>query len=482
MPIVWREALSLTEPHIDQQHKSIINSLNALEKARHEKDRATIGTLFANLLPYFRKHFKEEEHYFDEIAFPHRDSHRQLHTALLGRCEELQFAYSRASDEGGRMAAVDGLQSFLAEYLVEHVLKEDLKAKPFLKRDGGGASSMMALDERAKEDDERRRARRERDVEYRLPDHLAYLLKRIEFDVPDMPPPVGGFTSFEALCEAAIFRRLDRVLLFFHRRNPELKRELPPFFLGSPQFRAKFHEAQRQLILPLLKDSRQIHLAASSLDLKTLDDENFWTMIEPTLRANIMQWWRLSWASMRPIAVRREEDGRQVWKVKDELKRLREILQPDAPEDYDLPKIGQKELDLFASLLDVDVDWWSKLNLAWTIFVDLYEQEKDPRIFQQAAREGALRDFMLESFNKFPLEWLDFMLLACHYAFPRVTTQFLDNFTRNYENRDNTLPYTMRFLGLIDAKPEIRHREIRAEAEYRRQREELRAELAKIAH
>jgi hypothetical protein len=339
---------------------------------------------------------------------------------------------------------------------------------------------MMALDEKANEADDRRRARRDRDVEYRLPDHLTYLLKRIEFDVPDLPPTVGGFSSFEALCESAIFRRVDRVLLFFHRRNPELTRELPPFFLGSPAFRERFHEAQRQLILPSLKESRQIHMAASSLDLATLDNENFWTQIEPTLRANIMQWWRLSWASMRPIAVRREEDGRQVLKVKDELKLLRELLQPDTPDQYDIPKIGQKELDLFASLLDVETDWWSKLNLSWKIFVDLYEQEKDPRIFQQTAREGALRDFMLESFNKFPLEWLDFMLLACHYAFPRVTTQFLENFTRNYENRETTLPYTMRFLGLVDARPEIRHREIRAEAEYRRQREELRGVLQRL--
>jgi hypothetical protein len=222
-----------------------------------------------------------------------------------------------------------------------------------------------------------------------------------------------------------------------------------------------------------------VRLAASSLDLTTLDDESFWTRIEGTLRADIMHWWRTSWMNMRPIVSKRDADGRTVLKVKDNLKSLREMLQPDDPEDYDLPKIGQRELDLFASLLDVDTDWWDKLNLAWKIFVDLYEQEKDPRVFQQKAREGALRDYMLESFNKFPTEWLDFLLLCCHANFPRVTTMFLDSFTRNYDRRDMVLPFTMRYLEQIAERKDIRHREIEAEALYVKQREELRGYLTK---
>ena len=337
---------------------------------------------------------------------------------------------------------------------------------------------MKVLDEQSEQAREERQSKRNSDVEYHLPPHLEHLLKRIEFVTPDLPPVEGNFPSFPALCEAAIFRRLDRVLLFFHRHNSDLRRELPPLFLSSAKFREKFHDALRKLVFPLLWDSRQVRLASSSLDLAQIDSENFWTRIEPTLRAEIMHWWRLSWTNMRPIAGKTTADGRGVLKVKDDLKQLREMLQPDDPADYDLPKIGQRELDIFSSLLDVETDWWSKLNLAWIIFVDLYEQEKDPRVFQQQAREGALRDFMLESFSKFPTEWLDFILLACHACFPRVTSQFLDSFTRNYAKREQTLPFTMRYIELVAETPEIRYREIQTDDVYQRQREELRKFLA----
>jgi hemerythrin-like metal-binding protein len=479
MPIVWRDSLSINEPHIDHQHKSIINTRNVLERARHEKDAAAIFKVFQVLLPYFKKHFLEEEKYYEAIKYPRRDWHKQVHAQLVEQAEEIYRTFARATDDDGRLAAAGALQQFLEDYIFGHIVKEDLKVKPYTKLDTTSPVSMIVLAEQSQQAYEERVQARTKDLEYHLPAHLAHLLNRIEFVVPVLPPPQKDFTSFQALCESAIFRRLDRVLLFFHRYNPELRRELPPLFLSSQPFREKFQAALKKLVLPLLWESRQVRLAASSLDLTTLDDESFWFNIGHTLRADIMQWWRASWMEMRPVVAKREADGRTVLKVKENLKQLREMLQPDYPEQYDLPKIGQRELDLFASLLDVDTDWWDKLNLAWTIFVDLYEQEKDPRVFQQKARDGALRDFMLESFNKFPTEWLDFLLLCCHATFPRVTTMFLDSFTRNYEHRDMVLPFTMRYLEMVAERKDIRQREIEAEALYVKQREELRGYLTK---
>jgi hemerythrin-like metal-binding protein len=479
MPIVWRDTMSLNEPHLDHQHKLVVNTLNVLEKACREKNQAAIHLVFSNLLPYFRKHFQEEEAFFEQVKYPRRDWHKQVHAQLLQQADDINGRFRMASDDEGRLAAAGALQLFVEDYIFGHMVKEDLKAKPYTKIDTSSEVSMVVLHEQAEEAREQRKQLREKDLEYHLPPHLEHLLKRIEFVVPEFPEPKKDFTNFQALCESAIFRRLDRVLMFFHRYNPDLRRELPPFFLSSSKFREKLHAALRAQIFPMLWESRQVRLAASSLDLTTLDDESFWTRIEGTLRADIMHWWRTSWMNMRPIVSKRDADGRTVLKVKDNLKSLREMLQPDDPEDYDLPKIGQRELDLFASLLDVDTDWWDKLNLAWKIFVDLYEQEKDPRVFQQKAREGALRDYMLESFNKFPTEWLDFLLLCCHANFPRVTTMFLDSFTRNYDRRDMVLPFTMRYLEQIAERKDIRHREIEAEALYVKQREELRGYLTK---
>jgi hemerythrin-like metal-binding protein len=473
MPIAWRDTLSLREPHVDHQHKSILNTINTLEKAVNNADSAVIFTIFSNVVPYLRKHFKEEEAYFEEIKFPRMDWHRRLHADLLTRAEDVERTFKRAADDEARIAAAKDLQVFLSDYVSGHVLTEDMKAKPYVKLDPSSKVSMLVLHEKSEEEHKLRKTLREKDVEYHLPSHLAHLTKRIEFVVPDMPAPQSGYETFEALCESAIFRRLDRVLLFFQRYNPELRRELPPFFLSSPHFREKFQAALRALVLPTLWESRQVRLASASLDISKIDNESFWAVIEPTLRSDIMQWWKVSWDSMKPVVGRRQ-DGGTVLKVREALKRLREMLEPDEPEHYDLPRIAARELGVFVSLLDVETDWWDKLTVSWKIFVDLYEQEKHPRVFQQKAREGALRDFMLESFNRYPIEWLDFILLACHYAFPRVTTVFLERFTTNYDNRDVMLPYTMRYLDLVKARPEIRRREIEEENLYQEEREELR--------
>ncbi len=479
MPIVWRDTMSINEPYLDHQHKLIINTVTVLEKARSQRNAAAIHTVFSNLLPYFKKHFLEEEQFFEQIKYPRRDWHKQQHIALTQKAEEIYQQFTRAPDDDGRLAAAELLQAFIEDYIFNHMAREDLKAKPYTKLDSSSEISMVVLHEQSEQAHKERRQRRDQDIEYHLPPHLAHLLNRIEFLVPDLAPPEDGFETFQALCESAIFRRLDRVIMFFERCNPELRRELPAPYLLSHHFRDKFQAALRKLVFPTLWDSRQIRLAASSIDLTTIDNETFWTRIENTLRADIMYWWRETWSSMRPVVGRREADGRNVLKIGEPLKKLREMLQPDEPEQYDLPKIGRIELDIFSSLLDVETDWWDKLNLAWRIFVDLYEQEKDPRVFQQKAREGALRDFMLESFDKFPSEWLDFILLCCHANFPRVTSMFLEKFTTNYSNRDEVLPNTMRYLDQIAGRPDVRHREMEAEADYLREREELRTVLTR---
>lgn len=479
MAIAWRDTMSINEPYLDHQHKLIINTLGVLEKAQQQRNEAAIHTVFSNLLPYFKKHFQEEEQFFEQIKYPRRDWHKQLHAALLQKAEAIYRQFSQAAEEEGRLAAAAALHGFIQDYIFDHMATEDIKAKPYTKLDASSTISMVVLHEQSEQAYNQRRQQREQDIEYHLPPHLAHLLKHIEFLVPELGPPQGDFETFEALCESAIFRRLDRVLLFLQRRNAEQRPELPPPFLLSHHFREKFHTALRELVLPTLWDSRQVRLAASSIDLSGIDNESFWTRIEPTLRADIMYWWQQTWQNMRPVMGRREADGRNVLKIKDSLKRLRELLQPDEPEQYDLPRLSQTELTIFASLLDVDTDWWDKLNLAWTIFVDLYEQEKDPRVFQQKAREGALRDFMLESFDKFPTEWLDFLLLCCHWNFPRVTSMFLEKFTTNYGNRDSLLPYTMRYIDQIKSMADVRRREAEAEADYQREREELRLFLVR---
>ncbi len=195
----------------------------------------------------------------------------------------------------------------------------------------------------------------------------------------------------------------------------------------------------------------------------------------------ILQGWTQGWDDLRLVEVKK--DGLKVLQVKDATKALRDMLQPSiAPAAYDIPKISNREIDTFQSLLDPANDWWEKLNGAWRVCHDLYEQEKDPRIFQQKAREGAFRDNLLAAFNRFPPEWVDFLVLACHRVFPRVSTSFLESFAtnlgRNEVEREAHIPYTIRYLRQAREDPDIFDRERLEEYEWTMKMKELSDYLA----
>jgi phage tail protein X len=308
----------------------------------------------------------------------------------------------------------------------------------------------------------------DRDIEYWLPPHLAHLLARTAYIAPDLPEAKQA-DSFDALCLAAIDARIDRVLTFFQRHNPALSRDLPPPFLFSGDFAARFKQAVATFIHPILRDSRQVRLLSTNIRLAELDTTTFWDTVDSVLKAKLLSTWNAAWDDLKLIEG--QGDGAvRMMQIKDKTKSLRAMLQPEPPDSYDLPKIGNREIGLFASLLDTETDWWEKLGGEWRRFHDFYEQEKDPRVFQQKAREGVLRDNLLAAAEKFPEQWGDFLVLLCHRVFPRVTISFLDVYATNLgltdAQREQRAPYLMRYLRQVADRPEIRDRERNEEEQW----------------
>lgn len=319
------------------------------------------------------------------------------------------------------------------------------------------------------------------DLEYYVPPHLSHLLERVDYDAPTPPPPQKGFANFEDLCEAAILHRVERLLAFFQRSNRHIVRELPKPFLASPDWAKKFNTAIKRFIFPAIRGSRQIRVLSPSMDWVKVDTENFWANTNDQLKDKIMLAWTCSWDSMKLIN-ETNEDGANVAKIKKDTKELREILAPADGEDYDLPKITNVEVELLKSLLNVSVDWWAKLTETWAFCHDLYEQEMDPRVFQQQAREGALRDGLLARTRELPDQWGEFLVLTCHRVFPRIDTAFLERFSmsvgRNETQRAQRMPYLMRYLAQVGEHPAIRSREAKEAAEWKLQRQQLRSFLS----
>ncbi|MBI5166042.1 MAG: hypothetical protein HY985_19350 [Magnetospirillum sp.] len=318
-----------------------------------------------------------------------------------------------------------------------------------------------------------------KDLEYWLPPHLAHLLARLDYVVP-LPVPPEPCSTFDDLCREAIFRRIDNVLLFFQRTNPAVTRELPPPFLFSPEFSIKFKRVVGKFIYPYVRDNRQVRVFATNVDLTKTDPRAFWSGVDTALRSKMVFAWRAAWEALRLIEAT-HENGERVMQIKQSTKLLREMLQPTVPAAYHLPRITNLEIDLFSSLLDADIDWWDVLNVEWQRFQDFYEQEKDPRVFQQQAREGVLRDNLLAAAERFPEQWSDFLVLLCHRVFPRINIFFLESFVTNLgrdnAERERRAPYLMAYLAEVHRHPEVRERERKEDAEWKAQVQELRTFL-----
>ncbi|MGE4278500.1 MAG: hypothetical protein AB7G62_02855 [Magnetospirillum sp.] len=311
---------------------------------------------------------------------------------------------------------------------------------------------------------------RHEDLEYSLPPQLAHLLKHIEYLEPE-PPAGKSYTNFDALCLGALQGRMERVLAFFQKTNPAVNRPLSPPFLMSPMFAQRLKDAVAQLIYPKIRASRQIRLLASNIDVATTTTESFWEQINDSMGRLLELTWQAAWNDLLLIAEMRGDE--RVWKVKAETKALRDMLAPPHAQSYDLPHVGNAEIILFQSLLSVEQDWWPLLSEFWRACHSLYEQEWDPRVFQQQAREGALRDMLLKSLADFPEPWQDFIVLMAHRVFPRLGIRFLDRFAYNLgtseESRRQRMPVLMRYIDLAHAHSGMREQEERDEEQWRSQ-------------
>ncbi len=488
--IAWRDAMSVGSPALDADHKKLIELLNLAEEWVSRESWPQVGAVIDDLMAYVRDHFAREEAVQAAIKFPEAEAHKKHHETLTMKARVLHDKFKAATTDDSRKTCGAVLIKVLNEWLIDHILKQDMKFKPLIPKKvpppaplpGSELQTGLPQQSEAEILAERkaRREAREKDVEYELPPNLAHLLKHIEYAVPELPPPAKGFESFEKFCEAAICRRVDKVLIFFQRHNPALTLELPPFFLASPEFAEKFRQAIAKFIVPTIWESRQIRLLATSFNWAEEDTDSFWEHITRPLEQCILQGWIQGWDDLKLVETKK--DGARVFQVKDNTKALREMLTPSSPSAFDIPKITNREIETFKSLLDPANDWSEYLNRAWRSCHDLYEQEKDPRIFQQKAREGAFRDNLLNAFNKFPPEWVDFLVLACHRVFPRITTAFLENFARNLgrteAEREAHIPYTIRYLRQARENPDIFDRERYEESEWQAQVKELSDYLA----
>ena len=128
--IAWSDCLSVGVPEMDEEHRQFISRVNDLNKAIIDSaDKATVERLMNLMLMEATHHFCHEQQLLARRKYPGTVAHTAMHVELTA-----QFARVIKEIEESDISFVWAFKGLrLKQLLVEHLLKEDMKYRDFLR-------------------------------------------------------------------------------------------------------------------------------------------------------------------------------------------------------------------------------------------------------------------------------------------------------------------------------------------------------------
>lgn len=121
----WTDDLSVGVELIDSEHKSLINAINDLfDACAKGMGRKKISETLVFMQNYVKTHFSDEEKLQRESGYPDYENHHKLHETFIKRVDEYS---DRLEKEGASIALVADFNSFVTEWLINHISREDKK-------------------------------------------------------------------------------------------------------------------------------------------------------------------------------------------------------------------------------------------------------------------------------------------------------------------------------------------------------------------
>lgn len=162
MTIIWREQMSVGNALIDNEHKYLLEQVNAVEKAINtEKNYDILVKTLDHLVDYTKTHFEHEEKIQAKIHFRELEGHKKEHgkimaelfairkqlLATLGIHQEQKYHEANEAiinDSEFFLSTYDSPQQSISKselqpladlvrkWIVNHVIGSDMKLKPYL--------------------------------------------------------------------------------------------------------------------------------------------------------------------------------------------------------------------------------------------------------------------------------------------------------------------------------------------------------------
>ncbi|MCX7163125.1 MAG: bacteriohemerythrin [Betaproteobacteria bacterium] len=139
MPILWRDAFSIGFRQIDNDHRHLLDLINAIEAALTvEQAMSKLHNAIDDLAAYTRRHFAFEERLMIEASYVNYEWHKAAHQELIEQLKQAAepILSMRGGDSNTTLAvpaeARDALVGLLRHWLVDHIIKEDMQLKSVL--------------------------------------------------------------------------------------------------------------------------------------------------------------------------------------------------------------------------------------------------------------------------------------------------------------------------------------------------------------
>jgi hemerythrin len=128
----WNNSLSVGINLIDNQHKKWMEHFNnAVEAIEAKQNPIQISKTLGFLMDYTEVHFSTEEKYMTELSYPELQEHKARHNELRSTLANLVKDFEEEGVTSNLAAAVD---SFLGNWLVQHIHEIDTKFAAFAKK------------------------------------------------------------------------------------------------------------------------------------------------------------------------------------------------------------------------------------------------------------------------------------------------------------------------------------------------------------
>jgi hemerythrin len=129
----WQNSLSVGIDLIDNQHKQWIQYYNdTVEAVATQKSQAQVMKTLGFLIDYTGTHFATEEHHMAESKYPamaeHKAKHDELRSTLAGLVKDFE-------EEGVTLELNKALETFLGNWLIQHIHEIDRKFGAYAKQE-----------------------------------------------------------------------------------------------------------------------------------------------------------------------------------------------------------------------------------------------------------------------------------------------------------------------------------------------------------